>query len=239
MPGVIYIQTVPPFFTVKRLREIMARFDGLGRVYLQSEKRGVHRKKRYTEGWVEFKSKKVAKEVTRLLNGRVVGGRRRSAAYDSVWTMKYLHGFKWEHLMEQLSYEQRIEQQRLRTEIVVEKRKAEYFAQQVEKGERLKQLEEKILKKCGLWEQFQRQHKQQKAVGGDERNKKLDENESLLLQIFGGDAEDDLQRKEKESGLVEETEERDVEDDLHFGKSSGRGNGKTRGRRGKNKGRSE
>jgi len=26
-----------------------------------------------------------------MLNGNQVGGRKRSAAYDSVWTMKYLH----------------------------------------------------------------------------------------------------------------------------------------------------
>jgi hypothetical protein len=33
--------------------------------------------------------------------------------------------------MEQLAYEKRIEQQRLRTEIVQEKRKADHFSQQV------------------------------------------------------------------------------------------------------------
>ncbi|KAF7633362.1 CULT domain-containing protein, partial [Meloidogyne graminicola] len=55
------------------------------------EKRGPHKRKRYTEGWVEFKNKRCAKEVAQMLNGQLVGGRKRSAAYDSVWTMKYLH----------------------------------------------------------------------------------------------------------------------------------------------------
>lgn len=57
----------------------------------------------------------------------------------------------------------------------------------MEKGERLKQLEEKILKKCGLWEQYQRQHQQQKVVD-EERIKKsqeLNDNETFLRQIFG------------------------------------------------------
>ena len=47
--------------------------------------------------------------------------------------------------MEQLDYERRIEEKRLRTEITYAKRKAEHFASQVEKGERLRQLEEKVI----------------------------------------------------------------------------------------------
>lgn len=186
MPGVIYIQSVPPLFTVKHLREIMCRHGELGRVYLQAEKRGPKRRKRYTEGWIEFKSKRVAKDVAQMLNGQLVGGRRRSAAYDCMWTMKYLHGFKWDHLMEQLAYERRVEQQRLQTEIVQEKRKADHFSQQLEKGQRLKQLEEKILKKSGLWQRYQLQHQQRQVFQDDDqqRSKELNGSEGFLKMIF-------------------------------------------------------
>lgn len=48
--------------------------------------------KRYTEGWVEFKSKSAAKRIASHLNGTPVGGKRRSLAYDSLWAVKYLTG---------------------------------------------------------------------------------------------------------------------------------------------------
>lgn len=114
--GVIYIQTVPPLFTVSRMREELSRYAEVGRIFLQvsssypchsqlvteliqacyfqAEKRRVHGKKRkqYTEGWVEFSRKRDAKRVARMLNGQLIGGKRRSAAYDTLWAMKYLSG---------------------------------------------------------------------------------------------------------------------------------------------------
>lgn len=49
--------------------------------------------------------------------------------------------------MEQLSYEKKVEQQRLRAEISQAKRQAEFFAQQVEKGAKIRRLEEKVISK--------------------------------------------------------------------------------------------
>ena len=56
--GIIYMQSVPPFYTVKRVRRVMEAFGEIGRIYLQLEKhRTVDGKKRkkFTEGWIEFK----------------------------------------------------------------------------------------------------------------------------------------------------------------------------------------
>ena len=44
----------------------------------------------FTEGWIEFKSKKVAKSVAATLNCNPVGGKRRSKAHDELWNIKYL-----------------------------------------------------------------------------------------------------------------------------------------------------
>ena len=41
---------------------------------------------------MEFARKEEAKEVARVLNGSMVGGKRRSPAYDTLWAMKYLSG---------------------------------------------------------------------------------------------------------------------------------------------------
>lgn len=51
------------------------------------------RRKRFVEGWVEFEKKSLAKRVAASLNNTAVGGKRRSAARESLWTMKYLSGF--------------------------------------------------------------------------------------------------------------------------------------------------
>lgn len=56
----------------------------------------------FTEGWVEFTDKRVARSVAELLNAKSVGGKRGSRYKDDVWTMKYLPKFKWNMLTEQL-----------------------------------------------------------------------------------------------------------------------------------------
>jgi hypothetical protein len=61
--------------------------------------------KNFTEGWVEFEDKAVAKSVARGLNGQQIGGKRRSAYHFDLWCMKYLPKFKWDHLTEEIAYE--------------------------------------------------------------------------------------------------------------------------------------
>lgn len=46
--------------------------------------------KHFTEGWVEFLSKRVAKEVAANLNNKTIGGKKKSRYYDYIWNMKYL-----------------------------------------------------------------------------------------------------------------------------------------------------
>uniref|UniRef100_A0A0R3S047 Activator of basal transcription 1 n=1 Tax=Elaeophora elaphi TaxID=1147741 RepID=A0A0R3S047_9BILA len=185
--GIIYFQTLPPNFTVSRMRDEMSKFGEIGRIYLQAEKRRDakgKRRKRFVEGWVEFKKKSLAKRVAASLNNTAVGGKRRSTARESLWTMKYLSGFKWIHLVEQLNFEHRIEQQRMHVEIAQAKRQASFFSDQVEKGEQLKKLEEKVLKKGGVWDEFQRQVQQRSAMKKSKKHKQTDD--QLLHMIFTG-----------------------------------------------------
>merc|ERR1712226_1020691 len=90
----------------------------------------------FSEGWVEFLSKKVARTSAERLNCQPVGGKRKSKAHDQTWNIKYLPRFKWVHLSERLAYEAAIRQQRLRTEISQVKREAEHFKSSVESGKR-------------------------------------------------------------------------------------------------------
>ncbi len=60
------------------------------------------KKVHYTEGWVEFKDKKVARSVAEMLNAQPIGGKKGTRWRDDIWTMKYLPKFKWYMLTEQV-----------------------------------------------------------------------------------------------------------------------------------------
>jgi ESF2/ABP1 family protein len=106
----------------------MSAYGEIGRVYLQQEgmssvhssrvvltldctdaKRAYLRRKytstkkpHFTEGWVEFKDKKVARRVAEMLNAQSIGGKKGTRWRDDIWTMKYLPKFKWNMLTEQV-----------------------------------------------------------------------------------------------------------------------------------------
>ena len=59
-----------------------------------SDKNPTARERKYSlkfvEGWVEFFSKRVAKEVASSVNNTPVGGKKKSQAHDILWNIKYL-----------------------------------------------------------------------------------------------------------------------------------------------------
>jgi len=137
-PGIIYLSKVPTGFNVSQTTTFFSEYGRVGRVFLQPEKNDrkpgkFSRDRLFTEGWVEFKSKKIAKFVAESLNSNPVGGKRRSKAHDELWNIKYLPRFKWIHLSERLAYEAAVKQQRMRTEISQVKREAEHFKTSVER----------------------------------------------------------------------------------------------------------
>uniref|UniRef100_A0A182VY07 Activator of basal transcription 1 n=1 Tax=Anopheles minimus TaxID=112268 RepID=A0A182VY07_9DIPT len=101
--GVIYICSIPKHMNVTVLRTMLEQFGEIGRIYLKPAlKDGKVRKKNttgkkvvvhYTEGWVEFLDKRVAKAVVPLLNMRPITNKKQSVFRDILWSMKYLSGF--------------------------------------------------------------------------------------------------------------------------------------------------
>ncbi|XP_060517714.1 uncharacterized protein LOC132696737 [Cylas formicarius] len=134
--GIIYLSTIPPYMNVTKIREIFSEFGKLGRVYLQladkghGDKKKKKRKpaKKFTEGWVEFEKKCVAKRVATLLNNSQVSTRKSSKYYDCTWNIKYLSNFKWAHLHERLTYERSARNKKLKDEIQLTKKKANFFS---------------------------------------------------------------------------------------------------------------
>ncbi|XP_053679885.1 uncharacterized protein LOC128730829 [Anopheles nili] len=125
--GVVYINSIPKHMNVTILRSLLEPFGELGRIYLQpSQKDGKVRMKtangkramvKYTEGWVEFLDKRVAKSVVPMLNMHPITNKKKSVFRDILWSMKYLSGFKWVHLNERLTYERAVAKEKLREQI--------------------------------------------------------------------------------------------------------------------------
>lgn len=93
-PGIIYMSSVPYRMTAKRVREVFSQYGEIGRIFLQPEVRTMasgKKERRFVEGWIEFMDRKLAKRVAASLNNTMVGGRKRSKAYESLWNLKYLN----------------------------------------------------------------------------------------------------------------------------------------------------
>jgi len=146
-PGIIFLSSIPQGMNVSQTTSFFSEFGKVGRVFLQPDTKGEKIKggggpeklaKNFKEGWVEFLSKSVAKQVAKELNTTQVGGKRRSKAHNQLWNLKYLPRFKWIHLSERLAYETAVRQQRMRTEISQVKREAEHFKTCVDQKKRQK-----------------------------------------------------------------------------------------------------
>jgi len=152
--GVVYLSRVPPFMKPQTLRHFLTAHAprGLGRIFLTPEdhtlhlqrvKRGGNKKKSFTDGWVEFTSKTEAKIAAETLNGNIIGGKKGNFYHDDLWNMKYLKGFKWSHLTEQISNENAERAARLREEVRRTKKENKAFLEDVERGKMLEGIQSK------------------------------------------------------------------------------------------------
>ena len=109
-PGVIYLSRIPNKMNVTIIRSYFEEYAPVGRIYLQLSSKSItirtdllifgiffvenegqqkrQRGPKYTEGWVEFQSKRDAKLIAKQLNNQQVGGRRRTPWYDEIWNIK-------------------------------------------------------------------------------------------------------------------------------------------------------
>ncbi|KAI9921999.1 hypothetical protein PsorP6_001452 [Peronosclerospora sorghi] len=149
---------------------------------------GGNRRLKYTEGWIEFEDKKVAKRVAKMLNTKQIGGRKRDYYHDDMWNLKYLKGFKWDHLTEKIAYENRIRDQKLRMEILQARKENEAYLERVEQSKQFEKMEaRKADKKAkGDEEQAGIQHVrrtfQQKASTSSKQHQSLKDEE--LEKVF-------------------------------------------------------
>jgi len=154
--GIVYLARVPPRMGPAKVKTLLSDFGIITRVYLVEEDKTVRKKrrkaggsggKRYTEGWIEFESKKVAKSVGQTLNMSRISNLKGNIHYDDMWNVKYLKGFKWSHLTEKVAYERRVREQKLRVEMMEVRRENASYIAQVEAGKKLDYIDERMRKK--------------------------------------------------------------------------------------------
>ncbi|XP_016521466.1 activator of basal transcription 1 isoform X2 [Poecilia formosa] len=211
VPGIIYLGHVPPRLRPKHLRNLLSAYGEIGRIFLQPEDRQVRRKKKksgsrrcdFTEGWVEFRDKRVAKRVALSLHNTPMGTKKRQRFFSDLWNIKYLHRFHWTHLSERLAYEQTVLQQRLRAEVSQAKKETSFYLNNVEKSAHLEhwrkkqhrdgeQVEEKTwdFTQRQTEEEIQKKKKKKDSITQKHLNKarlmqqESQSNVSLLAKIF-------------------------------------------------------
>eukprot|EP01125_Pyxidicula_operculata_P022096 TRINITY_DN887_c0_g1_i6.p1 TRINITY_DN887_c0_g1~~TRINITY_DN887_c0_g1_i6.p1 ORF type:complete len:294 (-),score=95.29 TRINITY_DN887_c0_g1_i6:109-990(-) len=155
--GVVYISRIPPRMKPSHIRTLLQEYGEIKRIYLAPEsevalkarkKRGGSKRKLFTEGWVEFENKKVAKETALLLNGTPMGGNnKRSLWYSDLWSIKYLKKFKWYHLTEEIRQKKREADKKLRAQVEKAKREANAFLENRERAIVHSKIEERKNKK--------------------------------------------------------------------------------------------
>ncbi|CAG8454064.1 14264_t:CDS:2 [Acaulospora morrowiae] len=179
--GLVYLSRIPPFMKPPKIKHLLSQYGEVGRVYLVPEdpkikerraKYSGNRKKNYTEGWVEFMDKKVAKLVAVTLNTQPIGGNRRNNYHDDLWNIKYLPKFKWNHLTEQIAYENAARVRRLQAEISQGRRENKEYIKKVEKAKMIQNIEQKKEKKRKAIESERDNASETLPVDVDETKKK-------------------------------------------------------------------
>ncbi|GAB1318636.1 RNA-binding ATPase activator esf2 [Madurella fahalii] len=154
--GVVYLSRIPPFMKPQKLRSLLEPYGKINRIFLTPEdplehsrrvRNGGNKKRSYTEGWVEFVKKKDAKKACDLLNAQTIGGKKSSWYRDDVWALKYLKGFKWHHLTEQIAAENAERASRMRAEISKTTRENKEFVRNVERAKVLNGMQSKATKR--------------------------------------------------------------------------------------------
>ncbi|KAL4378785.1 hypothetical protein GQ457_02G012110 [Hibiscus cannabinus] len=208
--GVCYLSRVPPHMDHVKLRQLLSQYGEILRIYLapsgrQPQVKGKRprpskvQEQEFSEGWVEFARKGIAKRVANMLNGEQIGGKKRSSFYYDLWNIKYLSKFKWDDLTEETAYKSAIREQKLALELSAAKRERDFYLSKVDQSRALNAIEERMKKKQKVQEESGmnsellitqkktfRQFRQRKPVAVDSSQGKPRLSKDLLAGVFAG-----------------------------------------------------
>ncbi|XP_073291305.1 pre-rRNA-processing protein ESF2-like [Primulina huaijiensis] len=194
--GVCYLSRVPPHMDPLKLRQILSEYGEIQRIYLSPEdpaaqvrrkKSGGFRGQEFSEGWVEFTEKGVAKRIAKMLNGKQIGGRKMSSFYYDIWNIKYLSKFKWDDLTEEIAIKNATREQKIALELSAAKRERDFYLSKVDRANTLSKIEERLKKKhkVQMIPKVKRNFPQKKPVV-TETGETKELSKDILAGVFGG-----------------------------------------------------
>ncbi|KAK4052565.1 RNA-binding ATPase activator esf2 [Microbotryomycetes sp. JL221] len=157
-PGLVYLSRIPPGMGPPKVKHLLSAYGEVGRIYLnradkdqststslkgKKRQREKHQEHKFSEGWVEFLDKRVARSVAEMLNANTIGGKKGSRWRDDVWTMKYLPRFRWDMLSEQVALERATQDSVMRFHLQQSKKEQESYLSAVEQARVSRKIEEK------------------------------------------------------------------------------------------------
>ncbi|OOQ88430.1 Pre-rRNA-processing protein esf2 [Penicillium brasilianum] len=150
--GVVYLSSLPPYLKPFALKNIMEKrgFGPIKKVFFaplvpsnSSKPQRSNKRKIYSEGWIEFESKKTARLAAESMNARTLGGPKGMYYRDDVINMRYLSGFKWADLMETVQRERSERESKQRMADIRARKEEKVFLAGVEAGRRLDGIAQK------------------------------------------------------------------------------------------------
>lgn len=177
--------------------------------YRERKQNGGCRKRGFTEGWVEFMEKKIAKKFVRRYNGQPIGGKKRNPFFEELWCVKYLSKFKWDHLLEGIRKSQRkirvaeirsgyrkmMHRQEIQQELAEAKKQQEVYLNRVQTAKRLTRVSDLPCRRVFIGFPKSERNVQMETDHGNEQVEPLpdpvdkDSSELIsddLLALFGG-----------------------------------------------------
>ena len=138
--GVLYMSRVPIGMKIIDIRRLLEDY-GIRRCYFVPLKKKLQnvdgkRVQAYKEGWIEFEDKIYAKLAEYQLNGRPIGGNKKCIYRDELWNLKYLHKFKWNDLVEDMTMKRKKQEKELRMEIAQSSRINNFIVKNYEKSKK-------------------------------------------------------------------------------------------------------
>ncbi|XP_059177700.1 uncharacterized protein LOC131957021 [Physella acuta] len=153
-PGIIYLSTVPEYMSVQKLRNVFGEFGEVNRTFFQPVEKSYSYKKGllFTEGWVEFSKKSVAKYVALALNNTQVGGKKRNPWFNCIWNIKYLPKFTWTDVNADRELKRATYESRIRADISQVKKQTNFYVNSYEKSKTLSEIKKRKEKKGEVFE---------------------------------------------------------------------------------------